>query len=79
MKEIVFSTAKLEISPNKSFILRFPEFTLSLMFNKKKVFAEIIQKKARTVFEGKVEKNEKKFENAVEKLMKNLEKIIEIK
>ena len=79
MKELVFSPAKLEISPTNSFILKFPDFTLSLMFSKNKIFAEIIQKDTRNVFQGNVKKNEKKFEEIVEKLMQNLGKIIEIK
>jgi hypothetical protein len=79
MKEIVFSPADLDVSPKKSFVLKFPDETLTLMFSEEGFFAESIVKSTRKTFKGGVKDSEGEFKKLIEELTKKLDKIIQVK
>lgn len=78
MKEIVFKPAVIETRPDHSFTLKFPNFTLSLLFNKGKMYAEVLEGTKRSSFESEVKDNQKEFDKVMEKVLKNMKSIVKI-
>lgn len=78
MEELVFSPKVLEGSPEESFVLKFPQLTVSLMFSKGKIFAELLEGDNRSTFEGEVKDSSKEFKEVVNKVMENLESVVHI-
>jgi hypothetical protein len=78
MKEIVFSPAVLEAAPDESFVLRFPGFTMTLMFGRGKAHAEVLEGTKRSTFTADVKDNSADFDKAVDKVMQNLRSIVRV-
>ena len=78
MKRLVFSPEVFETRPEKSFVLKFPRFTLSIMTAGKDIYAEFIEGSARETFKGEVEDDEKEFRKIVDDVMKELGTVIMI-
>ncbi len=78
MKEIVFKPAVIATRPDQSFVLKFPGFTLSLLFSNGKLNAEVLEGTKRSTFESEVKDNSEEFEKIVNKLMKNLNTVMRI-
>lgn len=78
MKRLTFSPAVLESGPKKSFVLKFPKFTLSLMIVGKDIYAEFLEGSSRETFKGSVEDDEKEFQKIVDDVMKKLGTVIHV-
>ena len=78
MKEIVFKPAIIQTRPDRSFVLKFPNFTLSLLFSKGKMNAEVLEGTKRSTFESEVKDNQKEFDKIMDKVMKNMSDIVKI-
>lgn len=78
MKEIVFKPAIIQTRPDQSFVLKFPGFTLSLLFSKGKMHAEVLEGANRSTFESEVRDNQGEFDKIMDKVMKNIGTIVKI-
>jgi len=78
MKEIVFKPAVITTRSDHSFVLKFPGFTLSLLFSRGKLSAEVLEGTKRSTFESEVKDNSEEFEKIVNKLLKNLGTVVRI-
>jgi hypothetical protein len=78
MNEIVFKPSVLETRPDRSFVMKFPKFTLTLMFSKGKMHAEILDGTARSTFESEVRDNQEEFDKIMDKVLKNVSSIVRI-
>lgn len=78
MEEIVFTPATMDVSPEKSFVMKFPKMTISIIVNKGKIYAEVLKKSKRETFKGGLKDNSKELETAVSKIMEKLSSVVEI-
>lgn len=76
MKRIVFSPDVIGKCPEKSFVLKFPQFTLSIMTVGKDVYAELVEGSSRETFKGIVDDDEKEFKKIIDNVMKELGTVI---
>ncbi|MBR9681101.1 MAG: hypothetical protein GOU98_04765 [Candidatus Altiarchaeota archaeon] len=78
MNEIVFLPASMDISPEDSVVLKFPKITISLVVNKGKIYAEVLEKSKRETYKGELKDNTKELEEVVSKVMEKIGSIIQI-
>jgi len=72
MKRIVFSPDAFGQCPEKSFVLKFPQFTLSIMTVGNDIYAELIEGSSRETFKGVVDDDKKEFKKIIDNVMKEL-------
>ena len=76
MESIEFVPGVVEGSVKSGVLFRFPDFSMSLIFTDRGVFAEILEEKGRRVFRGKVK--DENIEEAAQEIMKKLGEVVRI-
>jgi len=76
VKFIKFIPGAMEGSLKRAVLMKFPDFSLSIIETERGLFAEIVEKKERRTFKAEI--GEENLEGVVEKVMDKLGSIVEI-
>ncbi len=76
VKAIKFVPSTIEGGPKRSFLLEFPDFSLSLIETEKGLFAEIVRENERQTFTSKIE--DVSVRKEVQAVLSRLNEIVQV-